>query len=112
MASLNDCINSAESALNALYALQTAAMKAGNLAAQKALEDDIDDMTYKLTRLRQQEIADDDARINSLNTQLAQVTVSAQKALQDLNKLTGVLNDVVTATQILSGILSAVAGAG
>lgn len=112
MASLNDCINSGESALNALYALQTAAMKAGNLAAQKALEDDIDELTYKLTQLRQQQIADDNDKINSLNAQLGQVTASAQNALQDLNKLTGVLNGVVTATQILSGILSAVAGAG
>lgn len=110
MASLNDCINSGEAALNALYTLQTAAMKAGNLAAQKALEDDIDDLTYKLTQLRQQQIADDDARINSLNTQLAQVTTSAQSALQNLDQLTGVLNDIVTAAQILGGILSVVAG--
>jgi ABC-type transporter Mla subunit MlaD len=111
MASVNDCINSGEAALNALYALQTAAMKAGNLAAQKALEDDIDELTYKLTQLRRQQIADNDAQINALNTQLGQVTTTAQAALNDLDELTAVLNDVVTASQILDGILGAAASA-
>ncbi len=70
MASVNDCINSAEAALNALDGLQTAAMKEGDLATQKALEDDIDVLTNKLTQLRRQQIADNDALIDALNTQL------------------------------------------
>lgn len=111
MASVNDCINSGEAALNALYALQTAAMKDGNLAAQKALKDDIDDLTYKLTQLRRQQIADNNAQINALNTQLAQVTTTAQDALNDLDELSTVLSDVVTAAQILDGILGIVSGA-
>jgi hypothetical protein len=109
MASVNDCINSGETALNALYALQTTAMKAGNLAAQKALEDDIDDFTYKLTLLRRQQIADNDAQINALNTQLGQITTTAQDALNKLDELTEVLNDVVTASQILDRIIGALA---
>jgi hypothetical protein len=111
MASVNDCISSGETALNALYALQTAAMKAGNLSAQKALEDDIDELTYKLTQLRRQQIADDNVQINALNTQLGEVTTSAQDALNNLDELNAVLNDVVTASQILNGILGAVASA-
>lgn len=111
MASVNDCINSGEAALNALYALQTAAMKVGNLAAQKALEDDIDDLTYKLTQFRQQQIAGFNAQIDALNAQLGQVTASAQAALQNLDKLTGVLNNLVAASHVLGGILGAVAGA-
>lgn len=111
MASVNDCINSAEAALNALYALQTAAMKAGNLAAQKALEDDIDELTYQLTQLRRQQIADNDAQINILNTQLAQVITTAQNALTNLDELTAVLNDVVTASKVLDGILAAAVSA-
>lgn len=111
MATVNDCINSGEAALNALYALQTAAMKTGNLAAQKALEDDIDDLTYKLTQLRRQQIADNDAQINALNIQLGQVSTSAQDALNKLDRLTDVLNDVVTASQLLDGILGVAANA-
>lgn len=111
MASVNDCINSGETALNALYALQTAAMKTGNLAAQKALEDDIDDLTYKLTQLRRQRIADNDVQINALNSQLAKVTTAAQDALSNLDQLSSVLSDVVAASQILDGALSAVVSA-
>jgi hypothetical protein len=111
MASVNDCINSSETTLNALYALQTAAMKAGNLAAQKALEDDIDDLTYKLTQLRRQQIADNDVQINALDTQLGQITTSAQGALNNLDELTTVLHGVVTAAQILDRILAAAASA-
>lgn len=109
MATVNDCINSGEAALNALYALQTASMKAGNLAAQKALEDDIDELTYKLTQLRRQQIAENDAQINALNTQLGQVSTTAQNSLKNLDQLTDVLKDVVTASQVLDGILGVAA---
>ena len=109
MASTNDCISSGEVALNALYGLQTAAMTSGNLAAQKALNDDIGNLTYNLTQLQWQQIADNDNKINALNTQLGQVTTTAQDALNNLNQLTTVLQDVVTATRILDGILQAAA---
>jgi polyhydroxyalkanoate synthesis regulator phasin len=111
MASVDDCIKSGEASLSALYTLQTDAMKAGNIAAQKALKDDIDDLTYKLTLLRRQEIDDDNAQINALNAQLGQVTATAQTALKSLDHLSDVLADVVGATSTLDGILGAVAAA-
>lgn len=111
MANLNDCIDSGESALNALYGLQTTAMKQGNLAAQKALKDDINELTYKLTQLRLQQIAENDAQIDALDVQLRQVTSSAQDALKNLDKLTAVLSDMITATKVLDGVLGAVARA-
>ena len=111
MASVNDCINSGEAALGALYALQTAAMKAGNLAAQKALKTISMSFTYKLTQLRRQQIADNNAQINALNTQLGQVTTTAQTALNNLDQLSAVLSDVVSAAQTLDGILGMVAKA-
>lgn len=111
MANVNDCIDSGESALNALYGLQTTAMKQGNLVAQKALKDDIDELTYKLTQLRRQQIADNDAQINALDAQLRQVTSSAQDALKNLDKMTAVLSDMIAATKVLDGILGAVSSA-
>ena len=107
MASTDDCIRSGEVALNALYALQTAAMKSGNLAAQKALSDDINNLNYNLTQLQCQQIADNDTKINALNSQLDQVTKTAQNAINNLDQLTTVLQNVVTATRILDGILQA-----
>lgn len=109
MASTNDCINSGENALKALYALQTAAMTSGNLSAQKALSDDINNLTYNLTQLRCQQIADDDTKINALNIQLGRVTTTAENARSNLDQLTQVLQNVVKATRILDGILQGAA---
>ncbi len=111
MASLDDCINSGEASLNALYGLQTAAMKAGDLATQKALKDDIGSLTDRLTQLRRQDIEDNDKQINILNTQLGLVTAAAQNAQDNLHELSDVLSEVVTAVHTLDGILGAIAGA-
>ncbi|RDS84887.1 hypothetical protein DWU98_02730 [Dyella monticola] len=107
MASISDCTASGEAALNALYALQTAAMKSGNLVAQKALKDDTDDLTYKLTQLHRQQIAVNDVQIASLTGQLNQVTQAAQQAVDQLNELDNVLDYVVKASQVLAGVLGA-----
>jgi len=109
MALLDDTITAGENSLQALYALQTAAMKSGDLVTQKALEDDIDDLTYKLTQLQSQQIAVDDAQITALNNQLAKVTATAQAALNDLTKLTAVLQSVVSAAQLVDAILTTAA---
>lgn len=107
MADLDDAIAAGEQSLQALYALQTKAMTSGDLVTQKALEDDIDGLTYKLTQLQSQQIAGEDQQIDALNTQLGTVTASAQGALNDLSKLSSVLQGVVKASQIIDGIVSA-----
>lgn len=109
MTDLTKSIDLGEASLQALYALQTQAMKSGDLATQKALEDDIDDLTYKLTQLNALNIAADDQQIDQLNDQLTAVTKTAQAALTDLKQISTVLSDVVTAAKILDGILSVVA---
>lgn len=105
MAKWSDCIDKGETALTALYALQTVAMKSGNLAAQKALADDIDDLTYKLTQLQSLEIEDDDIQITALNARLDAVTQAGQEALKDIAKLTIVLGDIVAAAKVLDGVI-------
>ena len=111
MAGLDDAIAKGETALNNLYALQTAAMKKGDVVTQKALEDDIDDFTYKLTQLQSLAITADDAQIATLNGPLDAVTRSAQSALADLSKLVNVLNNIVTAAKVLDGIIQTAAKA-
>jgi DNA repair exonuclease SbcCD ATPase subunit len=107
MADVDAAIDAGEQALNSLYALQTAAMKAGDLATQKALSDDIDDLTYKLTQLRSSEIAADDTQIAALSRQLDEVTASAQADMADLTRLNQVLSDVLTATKLLDAVIGA-----
>jgi len=105
MPTIDDAINSGDVALNNLYALQTAAMKQGNLAAQKALADDIDGLTYKLTQLRGMAITANDSQIAALNAQLDKVTSSAKASLAQLDNLTKVLNDVVLAAKLIDSII-------
>jgi hypothetical protein len=108
MADLDAAIGSGEQALTSLYALQTAAMKGGDLATQKALSEDIDNLTYKLTQLRGLAIAADDARIVALASQLDKVTDSATADLADLTKLNQVLSDVLAATKLLDAVIGTV----
>ena len=108
-ATLDGSIEQGGAALSALYALQTSAMKLGDLATQKALGGDIDELTYKLTQLRGEAIADDDARIGALNIQLGAVTASAKAALSDVAKTGTVLTNVIAAAKLVDQLLSIVA---
>ncbi|HET6183076.1 MAG TPA: hypothetical protein VFA03_05720 [Acetobacteraceae bacterium] len=105
MATWDDSIAAGEAALGNLYRLQTAAMKAGNLAAQKALGNAISDLTYKLTQLQSLAIADDDTQIAALNAQLDRVTTAGQAALHDLTQLAQVLNDIAAAAKLLDTVI-------
>ena len=109
MATLQDSIDAGETTLNALYALQTAAMKAGALTAQKALGEDINDLTNKLTQLSNAQIADDDAQIDVLNAELSKVTDAAKAAAADLSQIDAVLVQVISAAKAIDGVLTAVA---
>jgi polyhydroxyalkanoate synthesis regulator phasin len=84
----DESTSAGQAALDGLYALQTAALKQGNLSTQKALEDDIDDLTYKLTQFRSLEIDEDETQITALNSQLDAVTATAKSALADLGQPT------------------------
>ena len=104
--SVDAAIAKGEAALNNLYTLQITAVKNGDVATQKALEDDIDDLRYKLTQLRSQAITADAGKIAALNAQLDKVAATAQASLTDLSKLSDVINAVVIAAKLIDGILS------
>ena len=107
MATTDDVILKGEAALTALYNLQKAAMKKGDLATQKALADDIDDLTYKLTQLQSLQVAADDEQIQALNNKLDAVTDSAKKSLARLNNITTVLGNVVAGAKLLDSVITA-----
>lgn len=98
-----------QAALDALYALTNAAMQSGNVAAQKALEDDVDDLTYKLTQLRSLAVDEDANQVTALNAQLDSVTTAAKASLANLDQLSTVLNNVVTAAKLLDSIIAVAA---
>ena len=108
MATVDDAIASGQDALNNLYTLQINAVKAGDVATQKALEDDIDDLMYKLTQLTNQANAVDQTRIDALNTKLQAVTTTAKAAEADLSTMSEVLNDIVAAAKLIDQVLAVV----
>jgi hypothetical protein len=109
MATLQDSIDQGEAALQQLYQLQTQAMKAGDLTTQKALGDDINDLTYKLTQLKNEQIADDDASIDKINAQLSKVVEAAKAAQGDFSKVSDVLGAVISAAKVIDSVLGVVA---
>jgi hypothetical protein len=60
-------------------------------------------------RLRSLAVEADDQQIAALNAQLDVVTNSAKNALADLDNITSLLTDIVTAAKLLDAIISAVA---
>jgi hydrogenase maturation factor HypF (carbamoyltransferase family) len=109
MAGIDDTINKAETALNGLYGLQQAAMKKGDVATQKALESDVDELLHKLTQLRSQQINANQTQIDALNVQLDKVTAAAQGSMDSLDKVSAVLNAVDAAAKLIDKILSVAA---
>ena len=107
MSNWDDCLSTGQSALSNLYGMQAEAMQHGNIAAQKALEDDIDDLTYKLTQARALQIQQDDTQIVILNTKLSAITHTAQSVVNDIENLNKVLANVVAAAKILDSLISA-----
>src|ERR1700710_3028169 len=106
MLNWNDCLSNGEKALAKLYAMQAKAMQTGNMAAQKALGDDINDLTYKLTQARALQIQQDDDQIVVLNAKLVAVTQAGQAVVNDIKKLNQVLANIVAAVKILDSIIS------
>ncbi len=98
-------IASGNAALSALYSLQVAAMKQGDLASQKALKDDIDDLTYKLTQLNAVQINADQTQIDALGKSLDALTQQANASLAKLSNLTAVLQTAVNVAKLIDTVL-------
>ena len=105
MTDLTTSLDKGEAALSALYALQMAALKEGDLVTQKALKDDIDCLTYQLTQLSAAEVDVDETRIEALNRGLDSATQAADAGLKNIDQLVSVLQTTVAAAKLVSGIV-------
>jgi hypothetical protein len=103
---LTESIGKGQAAFNAVCALQAAAIGKGDAATIKSLGDKIQVLGNQLSQLYGKQIAGNAGAIAALNNQLDAVTAAAQSAENDLVSLTNVVNDVVTASKLLDGILS------
>ena len=112
MTDLTTSLDKGEAALSALYALQMTAMKEGDLVTQKALKDDIDDLTYQLTQLSAAEVEVDEVRIAALNTGLDAATQAAEAGLKNIGQLVSVLQTTVAAAKLVSGVVQLAAALG
>jgi hypothetical protein len=109
MSASTDPIGKTQQAIAALRALWQAAANANNVAAEKALDPQIDDLSDKLDALRGAKIAADNAQIAALNKQLDAVTAAATAAMQDLSKLSTALDAALAAAKLLDTVVAAAA---
>jgi hypothetical protein len=106
MSALDDAITKGNAKLNDLLALQNKALDAHDHAKQKSLQGAIEDLTFQLGRLNGIAIANDDAKIGSLNAQLDKVTQAAATAMNNLAKVEAVVGDVAAIASIVDGIVA------
>jgi septation ring formation regulator EzrA len=109
MADPASALDKGEAALQALYQLLNAEMNAGDAAAQKTLQDQIEVLDYRLTQLDTALINADQARIDALGAGLDAVAQQANAGLQTLSNLAPLLQSLNAAVKLADGILQAVA---
>jgi hypothetical protein len=109
MSASTDPVGKTEQAIAALRALWQVAVKANNLAAEQALDTQINDLSDKLDALRGAKIAADNAQIAALNRQIDAVTAAATAAMQDLSKVSAALDAALAAAKLLDTVVAAAA---
>jgi hypothetical protein len=109
--SWDDCIAQAEAALGKINALETAAMRRGDIVTMNALQGDSNDLTLKLTQLQALKIQATLAQIATLSRQLDAVSNSAGEALTDLSNVSAVLTGILTVTSTLDSLIAIAAKA-
>jgi hypothetical protein len=109
MSASTDPVGKTEQAIAALRALWQVAVKANNLAAEQALDTQINDLSDKLDALRGAKIAADNAQIAALNKQIDAVTAAATAAMQDLSKVSAALDAALAAAKLLDTVVAAAA---
>jgi hypothetical protein len=109
--SWDDCITKAEAALGKINALETAAMRRGDIVTMNALQGDSNDLTLKLTQLQALKIQATLAQIATLSRQLDAVSDSAGEALTDLSEVSAVLTGILTVSSTLDSLIAIAAKA-
>jgi chromosome segregation ATPase len=104
MSQLDDARAAAQKSLKSLRALMSTALAAPGNTDLTPLQQQIDDMTFKVNKLNHAAIAVDDARLATLNAQLDKVTQAATAAEADLGKLQTVLDDAAAAAKLIDTI--------
>jgi hypothetical protein len=104
--SLDDCIDKAETALGKINALETAAMRKGDIATMNALQGDSNMLNLRLTQLQALRIQATIADIEALGKQLDGVTASADQALSGLAQIATVLTGILAVTKTLDGLIA------
>jgi hypothetical protein len=107
----DDNVAKAEAALGKLNALETAAMRAGDIVTMNALQSDSNDLSLKLTQLRALQYQSDVGQIVALNNQLDGISNSVDLALRDVTKIASVLTGILAATRTLDALIAVAANA-